>query len=102
MDCNQIFLPSSKKDKPSTSSFHTCADSSQKYINKSSLLVLEQKCLVFIKALMVTLQNKEVVLFSLAFSRNIVSFRDRFVYLIMIPVFSCSYFCLFVWKPLMT
>lgn len=63
--------------------------------------MLEQKSMLFIKVFMVDLQNKEVVLFSLVFSRNIVSFTDTFVYLVMIPVFSSSYFCLFVWKPLM-
>lgn len=57
--------------------------------------------MLFIKALMVNLHNKEVVLFSLAFSRNIVSCTDIIVYLIMILVFSSSYFCLFVGKPLM-
>lgn len=50
----------------------------------------KQQCMLFIKALIVNMQNKEVVLFSLAFSRNTVSFTGRFVYLIMIPVFSSS------------
>ena len=36
----------------------------------------KQQCILFIKALMVNMQNKEVVLFSLAFSTNILIYRQ--------------------------